>query len=401
MHERNEDPAFRFSGGAHDGSVDLHASLSRGAASRRALLAAAGAVAASALLPLGAFAQVSSPEIAKLVEKTMARMTLTQKIAQLFVMAADSTSMTPWFAENLRTIQPGGVIFFGKNIGSTDEVDRFVNAIHETVHPLPPVISIDQEGGPVVRVPGDPAPGAVELGQLSNPDVRTMAKERAKFLAQFGFDINFAPVADVAFRPDSAMASRSFGSDPRLVADKVQAVVRGSRSGRVVGAAKHFPGHGRTSVDSHQAIPVVDISRKDWLASDALPFASAIKAGVEMIMMGHLAYTQWDTRMTSLSPVAVKALRKDLGFRGIIVTDDLGMGALAAMDPFQILDQAAAAGIDMFLYASPPAPWADLVAHLQHRVESGHLSEKRIDASVRRIATLKFRHFELAERAKG
>lgn len=228
-----------------------------------------------------------------------------------------------------------------------------------------------------------------------------MAKERAKFLAQFGFDINFAPVADVAFRPDSAMASRSFGSDPRLVADKVQAVVRGSRSGRVVGAAKHFPGHGRTSVDSHQAIPVVDISRKDWLASDALPFASAIKAGVEMIMMGHLAYTQWDTRMTSLSPVAVKALRKDLGFRGIIVTDDLGMGALAAMDPFQILDQAAAAGIDMFLYASPPAPWADLVAHLQHRVESGHLSEKRIDASVRRIATLKFRHFELAERAKG
>jgi beta-N-acetylhexosaminidase len=223
-----------------------------------------------------------------------------------------------------------------------------------------------------------------------------MSKARSEFLAHYGFDVNFAPVADVAYTAASTMYLRSFGSDPKMVADKVSAVVRGAQALRVMGAAKHFPGHGRTSIDSHFAIPTVDLSFADWKKSDALPFRAAIHAGVEMVMIGHLNFPQWDNKPMSLSKVSVRTLRDELKFDGVIVTDDLGMGALAGMDPLWVLDMAFAAGMDIFLYTMPPLPWTTLVDHLVQRAKRGEISEKRIDTSVRRIVRRKLRHFRLS-----
>jgi beta-N-acetylhexosaminidase len=166
------------------------------------------------------------------------------------------------------------------------------------------------------------------------------------------------------------------------------------------GAAKHFPGHGRTPVDSHFAIPEIDISKKEWLRSDGLPFQAAIKAGVEMVMVGHLRFPQWDSAPASLSKAAVRTLRQDLGCHGIIVTDDLGMGALRGVDPFEAIDRALRAGVDLLLYASYPAPIRDLVSYVRHQVKRGELSETRIEASVRRILRLKIVHFGLLEQSE-
>ncbi|MFL5759926.1 MAG: glycoside hydrolase family 3 N-terminal domain-containing protein [Thermomicrobiales bacterium] len=360
---------------------------------RRSLLAGAAAAAASPFLHRLDAAAQSALELR--VSHILNHMSLHDKIGQLFMVSVIGNGMSEWQEVHLKEIKPGGILFETPNIGPADTVRPFTDAIHGTNRALPPLIAIDQEGGPVTRLAGDPSPGAAVLGQDSDTIVRRLARERAHFLGGYGFDINFAPVADIAYNASSYMIGRSFGNDPRVVAEKVAAVVSGSRKGRMAGAAKHFPGHGRAVEDSHFTMPVIDISRKDWLKTDALPFKSAIKQKVEMVMLGHLLLPQWDDVPASLSKVAIDILRTDLGYNGVVITDDLGMGALATMDSFDILDKAVAAGVDVFLWENARVPHADLVKHLQHRVEKGKVSEKRINASVRRMLRLKVQHFSL------
>lgn len=363
---------------------------------RKLIISALGLAAAS--IPQLASAQTTRD---KIVEQLLDDMSLERRIAQLFVFQALGTDMTPWFEDQLKAVRPGGIIFVAPNIGTYDQIKSFVTAIHNSNKKTPPYIAIDQEGGDVIRLWGDPAPGAMELGRLSGDETRAKSRDRARFLAGFGFDVNFAPVADVAYQANSTMYLRSFGSDPKAVASSVSQFVKGSRQLSVMGAAKHFPGHGRTPVDSHYAVPDVDISWNDWKSSDALPFRAAINAGVEMVMVGHLRYPQWDDQPMSLSKFAVKTLREKLDFEGVIVTDDLGMGALAGIDPFDVLDRATDAGMDVLLYTAPPVAWDALVSRVAKRVRDGDVSEKRINASVRRILRLKVGHFGLNGKDDG
>jgi beta-N-acetylhexosaminidase len=337
-------------------------------------------------------AEETSDDIGRLIDS----MSLEEKVSQMFVIAAWGTAMSYDFDAYLRAYKPGGVIFLGNNIGYADQLRSYVSAIHGTNEAIPPLVAVDQEGGPVSRVYGDPAPGAVALGQESDKSVRTYARERAEFLMSYGFDVNFAPVADVAYKPTSFMAQRSFGTTADLVARKVEDFVVGSRDGGMAGAAKHFPGHGRTMVDSHVALPEVLLSIKGWKKTDALPFKAAVSGGVEMIMVGHLYYPKWEDAPTSLSRVAISTLRSELDFDKVVVTDDLGMGALGSIDPYQVLDRAVKAGVDILLYASSYIPITDLMAHLVQRVQQGKVTEKRIDLSLRRILAVKAQRFALA-----
>jgi beta-N-acetylhexosaminidase len=362
--------------------------------SRRLLLGgAAGTIASGCITSAPVLAKRSDDEnFSKIID----RMTIAEKAAQLFVVQASGTTMSDSFERLLCDLQPGGVIFFSANIGAADELRAFTRAIHRSNDAIPPLIAIDQEGGPVSRIPGDPAPGAVELGRKADKKVRQMARDRAEFLADFGLDVYFAPVADVAYKPTSFMASRSFGADPELVPAKVLECVRGSRSGGMAGAAKHFPGHGRTPLDSHLTQPEALLSLRGWRKTDALPFKAAVEPGVEMVMIGHLHYPKWDDQPTSLSRLAVTTLREGLGFDGAVVTDDLGMGALRGIDPFRVVDRVIHAGVDLLLYATFPVRLEDLVTHVRRRIHRGEVSEKRIDASLRRILTMKAHRFELA-----
>lgn len=320
-------------------------------------------------------------------------MPLRDRVAQMFLFEARGQAMSPGYAGDLGRVKPGGVLLLAANIGTAVNLTTFINDVHASNEVIPPLVCIDQEGGPVSRLAGDPAPGAVQMGQLKNADVKHFATERAKFLAQYGFDVNFAPVADIAYEPTSTMAARSFGNDPDIVAAKVSATVEGSRAGGVIGAAKHFPGHGRTQVDSHKIIPEIDVPWDEWLKTDAVPFESAIKAKVGMVMLGHLRYERIDYKPMSISKVAVRALRNDLGFDGLIVTDDLGMGALADWDPLDLVSQAIDAGIDMMLYGSPPVGWDALVDHVVGMISDGLVKRQDINRRVEKIVALKLQHF--------
>jgi beta-N-acetylhexosaminidase len=180
------------------------------------------------------------------------------------------------------------------------------------------------------------------------------------------------------------MSGRAFGDDPVAVAEDVVAYLGGVEGTGVLHAVKHFPGHGRVSVDSHEALPVLDVDSATWWEEDALPFRAAVEAGVPMVMLGHLAVPGWDELPASLSPESVRVLREELGFTGAVISDDLGMGALATWTPFEIVDLAVAAGNDLLLFVVTAEP-AALIDHLAARVESGEVSAERVAASVGRL----------------
>lgn len=357
---------------------------------RRTLLGVlvGGAAAVSARRPAVAHQQTGAVANSA-VEDALASLSTAERSAQLFTVPIAGTALTAEEDASLRALKPGGVILTGANIGTPSEIAALTAAIRATNPAIPPFVCVDQEGGIVSRVPDDPAPDAPTLGAYPPANIAALAGERAALLASYGFDVNFAPVADIAWTQDSFMAGRCFGSDPRTVAIAVAAYVEGTLGTPVHHCAKHFPGHGRPTTDSHLALPEVALSIEDWAETDALPFAAAIDAGVPMVMLGHLAYPSWDALPTSISPVAVGILRDRFGFGGVVVSDDLGMGALSAWGALEVVELAVAAGVDMLLYVTPPLPPADLVAHLATLVETGAIARDRIDASARRILALK------------
>jgi len=341
--------------------------------------------AASAFAPLDIRAEDS-------LEQLLNTLTIEQLVGSLFVVPILGTSLTPEETQMLETMQPGGVILVSNNIGTDDEVRSLVAAIHATNPILPPLVCIDQEGGLVSRLPGDPALDAPMLGTLPPEEIARQAALRGEFLSTFDIDVNFAPVSDIAWTPDSFMSGRAFGSTPEQVSVAVAAYTEGANSTAVTHCAKHFPGHGRAVTDSHYALPVVDLSAEDWTITDALPFAAAVDAGIPMVMLGHLQLPQWDDLPSSLSPEAVRMLRDDLGFDGLVITDDLGMDALAAYDAFTITDLALAAGVDTLLFAKPQVPVEQLAAHLLERISTGDLEPAAVRDRARRMVALREAH---------
>ncbi len=357
---------------------------------RQFLFASAAAAVAATANPLErAFAAQTQ------ARSLLKQMTLRERIGQMFFFEARGQVMSPGYLADLTSVLPGGILIVGANIGTAAQFRQFISDIHTSNELIPPLISIDQEGGPVTRLAGDPAPGAVAMGAMDDSTVKELSRERAAFLGNYGLDVNFAPVADIAYDANSTMATRSFGSDPEAVAKKVVATVNGSRAGGVIGAAKHFPGHGRTTTDSHQDIPEIDVPWNEWLKTDAVPFRSAIRNHVEMIMLGHLRYDRIDYKPMSLSRTAVRALQEDLSFGGIVVTDDLGMGALADWDSYDKISQAVDAGVDVMLYGSPTTGWAALVDHVYDMVSQGLVERQEINRRAEKLVALKIRHFNI------
>lgn len=319
------------------------------------------------------------------VEAIVSGMTTAELAARLFMFPVSGTSLSTVEDGWLRAIKPGGVILVGHNFGTAAEIRELVAAIHATNPELPPLVGLDQEGGLVSRIADDPAPDAPTLGLLPHDEIAAYARQRALALASYGFDVNFAPIADVAFSPDSFMSGRAFGADPEVVAADVAAYLEGVSGTGVLHCVKHFPGHGRAVDDSHTVLPMLNIDEATWQTAEALPFQAAIDAGVPMVMLGHLVAPMWSDLPATLSPVAVTALREEMGFSGVIVSDDLLMGALADWDGFEIVDMAVTAGVDLLLYVGVPAAPEELVAHLQGRMEEGAISRDAVMESARRI----------------
>ncbi|HEY9324475.1 MAG TPA: glycoside hydrolase family 3 N-terminal domain-containing protein [Agromyces sp.] len=337
-----------------------------------------------------------SDPIAAWVDERMSQLTLEQKAAALLMVHAPGTDPAP-----LRAYVDAGVsglILMGDNVPAGPAELGALTAAVQADPEAPVLIGIDEEGGEVQRLPWDTAPGA-EAVRAGPPAAATAAfAARAGTLATSGVNVNFGIVADVTADPDSFIFGRVLGTDPASSTERVAASVAGEQ-GLVASTLKHFPGHGAAPGDSHSSVPSAPLTIDEWRAGPALPFASGIDAGAELVMTGHLSYPAVDPAPASLSPEWHRVLRDDLGFDGVVVTDDMLMlqhnGLPEFADPGENAVRAVAAGADLLLYVLPADPAsmgisiAGLVDAIMGGVQSGRITEAQLDDAVERVLTLR------------
>ncbi|MCX5081857.1 glycoside hydrolase family 3 protein [Streptomyces sp. NBC_00401] len=391
----------------------MHHSLSR-----RTLLAAATAGAAAVTLS-GAPAQADDAsrkgKDARL-KQLISRMSLEEKVGQLFVMRVYGHSATDpdqadidanlaeigvrTAAELIDKYKLGGIIYFtwAHNTRDPHQIADLSNGIQRAglAQPsrIPLLISTDQEHGIVCRV-GEPAtlfPGAMAIGAGgSRSDARTLGRIAGAELRAVGIRQNYAPDADVNINPaNPVIGVRSFGADPEAVAGLVASEVKGYQSSDIASTAKHFPGHGDTATDSHFGFPIITHTREQWQKIDAPPFKAAIAAGIDSIMTAHIMVPDLDGSgdpATLSHPIMTGILRQELGFEGLIVTDSLGMqGVRDKYGDDRVPVLALKAGVDQLL--NPPSlevSWNAVLA----AVKNGELTEERLDESILRVLRLK------------
>ncbi|HZY66773.1 MAG TPA: glycoside hydrolase family 3 N-terminal domain-containing protein, partial [Rubrobacteraceae bacterium] len=292
----------------------------------------------------------------------------------------------------------GGVLLFGYNMQSEARTHALVDSLQglavNTEPEIPLFVAVDQEGGEVSSAPWvTPQPAAAEIGARGNSaEARAIAEQIGRELRRAGINTNFAPVVDTGF--GAAIGSRSYGEDPALVARMGVAAVEGFQAAGVVSAAKHFPNHGVATVDSHVGFPVVEHDTATILSYDLPPFRAAVEAGAPIVMMGHLIYPAIDPeRPASLSPDAVQLLREELGFDGIIVTDDLSMaGASGGEPPSAAAVAAVKAGAHLLIISGPAQEQAAAYEAVVAAVETGEITEEQIERSVEQIVKTKLNY---------
>ncbi|MEU2068781.1 glycoside hydrolase family 3 protein [Streptomyces anulatus] len=391
--------------------------------SRRTLLtatAAATAAAATGVLavPSTASADSSNASTDRRLRRIIAGMSLEEKVGQLFVMRVYGHSATDpdqadidanlkeigvrTAAELISTYHVGGIIYFtwAHNTRDPHQIADLSNGLQRAAlagrSRLPLLVSTDQEHGIVCRV-GEPAtllPGAMALGAGgSRSDTRRAAWIAGAELAALGVNQNYAPDADVNVNPaNPVIGVRSFGSDPDAVAALVAEQVKGYQGAGIASTAKHFPGHGDTSTDSHTGLPVINHTRAQWEELDAPPFRAAIRARIDSIMTAHIVVPALDPSedpATLSRPILTGILREELGYDGVVVTDSLGMeGVRTKYGDDRVPVLALLAGVDQLL--NPPNLSVAWNAVLE-AVRGGEISEARVDESILRILRLKSR----------
>ena len=311
---------------------------------------------------------------------------------------------SPEFADLLRSGRIGGAVLFRRNFTSCEQAADLAQAL-KALRP-DAWLAIDQEGGRVQRL-GPPFPQLPPMRQLGErPDALSLARRAGQVLSQgmamLGLHQNYAPVLDVDTNPDNpAIGDRAFSSDPQQVADLGAAMIQALQLGGVAACGKHFPGHGDTRTDSHLELPRLDHDLARLRRVELLPFAAAIRAGVASIMTTHVCYTALDaTHPTTLSEAVIEPLlRRDLGYDGVVVTDDMEM--LAIMDHYGIEEaavRALRAGCDQILICHRADLQAAAYEAIVRAVETGELPRARLLQASARIGRMKQRYQPLAAR---
>jgi beta-N-acetylhexosaminidase len=332
-------------------------------------------------------------------------MSVEDMVGQMFVVGVGGTEPDYYIEKMVLERNVGGVILFGHNMEGEEQVASLTRSLQDlslrTGPAVPLFVAVDQEGGDVASAPWvAPEPAAAEVGGRGDPDeARDISARMGRQLLRAGVNTDFAPVVDTGF--GAAIGDRSYGEDPELVARMGAAAVRGFERAGVVSAAKHFPNHGPARTDSHLGLPVVRHDVETLRTHDLPPFRAAVEAGVPMVMVGHLVYPAIDPdRPASLSEEAISMLRGDLGFQGVVVTDDLAMrGATGGGSPAEAAVRAVRAGADLLVISSVPQQQADAYDAVVGAVESGDIPRSRIEQSVRRLLEVK-ETYDLREKVR-
>lgn len=344
----------------------------------------------------------ASAEVRKDAAQTLLDgMTTQEKICQLLIVHPEAltgggtvTGMTDELAAALRAYPVGGLLLSAGNMTSGEQLAALTAALSNGCKTAP-LISVDEEGGRVARLMN--TVGTTKLGSMysyraqGTQGAHDNAQTIARDIAAYGFNTDFAPVADVwTNKRSNAIGDRAYSDDYDEAAELVAAAVKGFHDGGVICCLKHFPGHGSTKTDSHDGAATVDKTLPQLRQEDLKPFMSGIAAGADMVMVGHLTVPTMDDVPASLSrKIVTNLLRYDLGFRGVIVTDGLQMQALAQYADGEKAVLALAAGNDMLLEISDVP---GTVAAIEKALVDGTLTQAALDQSVLRVLQLKLAH---------
>lgn len=342
------------------------------------------------------------------VEQKLEEMTLEEKAAQLFFItpealtgAGQAVAAGETTKACLEAYPVGGLIYFTSNIQSREQIQEMLRNSKQYAkdrNGIPLLTGIDEEGGTVARAAASriadipKIENMSEIGASGNYErALEVGRTLGGYLREMGFNIDFAPVADVLTNPSNTVVKyRSFGEDKNLVSDMVLQELKGLHQSRILGAVKHFPGHGATAADTHQGYAYTDKTLDELLENELVPFKRAIENGVQVIMAGHIsvpAITGNDEPSSLSYQMITDVLRGRLGFQGVVITDAMNMGAISqkytsAESAVRVIQ----AGGDMILM---PSDFKSAYEGILEAVESGRITEERLDGSVRRILRLK------------
>jgi beta-N-acetylhexosaminidase len=332
-----------------------------------------------------------------------------QQIGQFFFIGLPGKTIDDEARELLDEIKPGGIILFGRNVQAPEQVRKLLDDSRALL-PTPPLCGIDQEGGLVDRLreifPPMPSARAIrQHGDLAG--VRTLGKITGELLRMLGFNINFAPVMSIITQERSQLTnglySRSYGQSPGEVLGYTTVYVRGLQGTGVLACLKHFPGIGAGAVDSHIEMPLVPLSRDDLLAQDLAPYIELFQRAddrVRVVMVSHGGFPNIDIKKGTtgglLEPASISStivshlLREELGYKHLVVTDDLEMGAISKhCEIEEATVKAFIAGEDMLLICATPEVIRRGFRELLAAARDGRISESRIKESLQRIAETK------------
>lgn len=329
-------------------------------------------------------------------------LTREEKIGQLFQVGFPGTEPTEEVEELLTEYHVGGVIYFARNLESPGQTRALSRSLQETATAEggpPLVISTDQEGGTVRRLPFyTPTPGAMAIGATGDPEAaKTVADVTGSGLRSVGINLNLAPVLDVNSNPENPVIGvRSFGEESEVVAEFGSRYVRALQSAGVAACGKHFPGHGDTATDSHLELPVVDGSEERLEEVELAPFRRAVKTGIDAVMTAHVAFpaiTGSRSEPATLSRAVLSGcLRDRLGFDGLVVTDCMEMDAIAdGVGTPRGCVEAIKAGADVVLVSHTPDRQRRSVRAVREAIADGEIPESRLDEAVERVLSLKRR----------
>ena len=366
----------------------------------------AAAWAVSLLLAAGMLPAVTAGAASDAVEAKLASMTLREKVGQLFVVRPEvldfektsgGTVFTDAMREHLAQYPVGGIALFKQNITDADQMTTLIRD-YQNASATGLLVAVDEEGGTVARLANHKAfdlpkyESAAAIGATGDPEqARAMGRTIGGYLKPYGFNLDFAPVADVNSNPKNpVIGKRAFSSAPNVAASMVSAAVEGFHEAGMLCTLKHFPGHGDTGEDSHYGTATTTKTWEEMQAVEMLPFEAGIAAGADVVMAAHITTpnSTSDGLPASLSyTMLTERLRGELGFTGVICTDALEMKAISGhYAPADAAVAALNAGADILLM---PADLRAAFEGVVQAVENGTVAEERLNESVRRILTLK------------
>lgn len=313
-----------------------------------------------------AYIPVNSKEL--FVQTKLEYMTLEEKVGQMFILGINEPALSSKSAELIIKTNAGGVIIMGGH--TLSEINNLTREIKDLNQKIPLFIAVDRE-------------------VLMSDNFCQNVQEISISLKENGVNLNFGIIGDIGWYPDSFIKPRTYADNPEDVSKRVNETINCSEG--VFTTVKHFPGHGRTRLNSHFTVPEIDITYDDWLKTDALPFKTAINNNIDFIMFGHLIYKNIDSQPASLSKKFHQILRNDFKFKGLTITDDLGMLEISDYQTEEVLKQAIEADNNILLYVNSNKEFSYIYQSAVKIVKNNRLLEERINTNIKRILELKYK----------